>query len=178
MNVRHETQSTEHRPVRKVTIFGDGSSIDQDLAQQLVNRGAETTIVTVPIGWPDAVKFAVARVDTPAGEDALRDLANHELAAARVICTCENPQTLDSAREIRSICVECSDQNLISLLWHPHVGASMQDCRGDDQYLGTTGQEIRPDDLAFVVAREYMTIRRKHLSEQSVVLGDGGRVTR
>ena len=177
MKVRVEAQSTEHRPARKVTIFGDGSPIDLDLAQQLMDRGAETAIVTVPIGWPEAVKFAVARVDAPAGEDALRDLANHELAAARVICTCENPQTLESARETRSICVECSDQNLISLLWHPPVGASMQGCRGEDQYVGPTGQEIRPDDLAFVVAREYMTIRRKHLSEQSVVLDAGGRAT-
>lgn len=170
-------QVAEINPVRKVTIFGDGSPVDQDLAQQLISRGAETAIVTVPIGWPDDVKFAIARVDTTAGVDALRDLAHHELAAARVICTCENPQSLESARAIRTICVDCSTQNLITLLWHPPVGASMPDSQGEDQYLGSGGPEIRPADLAFVVAREYMTTRRKHLIEQSVVLDEAGRAT-
>lgn len=178
MNRRLEAHHvTEHHPVRAVTIFGDGSRVDQDLLRQLVSRGAETAIVTEPIGWPVSVKFAIARADTTAGEDALRDLANHEMAAARVICTCQNPQSLESAREIREICVECSNQNLITLLWHPHVGSSMLDGRGEDQYLGTSGQDIRPDDLAFVVAREYMTTRRTHLVEQSVVLDEVGRAT-
>jgi len=169
MNVRDENGSAGRPPAPRVTIFGDGSALDHDIAEQLIKRGAEAAIVTVPIGWPDAVKFAVARVDTDAGEDAMRDLASHESSAARVICTCENRQTLALAREIRATCVDCSDQNLISLLWHPRVGD------GDEQQAA--GQAIRPDDLAFVVAREYMTTGRKRLIEQSVVLDEFGRAT-
>jgi len=170
-------RESEHHLVRTVTIFGDGSPVDQDLVRQLVSRGAETAIITEPIGWPSDVKFAVARVDTAAGEDALRDLASHDMAAARVICTCQNRQSLESARAIRAICVDCSNQNLITLLWHPQVGASMPDSQGEDQDLGSDGHEIRPADLAFVVAREYMTTRRKHLVEQSVILDEAGRAT-
>lgn len=157
-----------------VTIFGDGSRIDDDLVRELQSRGAETAIVTEPIGWPASVKFAIARVDTAAGEHALRDLAKHEMAAARVICTCQSPNSFQSARDIRAICLDCSNQNLVSLMWHPHVSTTFQDRRGDDR----TGPEISSDDLAYLVAREYMTTRKSHLSEQSVVLDESGRAAR
>lgn len=143
------------------TIFGDGSDVDDNLVEQLGSRGTAASVITVPIGWPDSVELAVVRLDTVAGEDALRDLATQELPATRAICTSHPPETVQEARAIRDVCVQCSERNIITLLWHPPVGA--------------TKPNIRPDDLAIVVARELVNFGRPHFLEQSIVLDDIGR---
>ncbi|MBC7592824.1 MAG: hypothetical protein H7288_02600 [Kineosporiaceae bacterium] len=147
-----------HRPANEAVIFGDGSLLDDNLVEQLGNRGTKASVITVPVGWPNGVELAIVRLDTEAGEDALRDLATQELPATRAICTRQNPQSLNVARAIRDACVECSDRNLVTLLWHPAVGMASPD--------------IRPDDLAFVVVRELVNFGRPHFLEQSVVLDE------
>lgn len=152
-----------HRQLNGATIFGDGSVVDRHLVEQLGNRGTEASIIDAPIGWPQSVELAVVRLDTPAGEDALRDLAAQRLPATRAICTRRAPKTVKEARAIRDACVLCSERNIITLLWHPP--------------LGEAKPHIRPDDLAFVVARELVNFGRPHFLEQSIVLDDIGRAS-
>lgn len=159
-----------HRPAKGATIFGDGSPIDHHLVDQLGCLGLEASIITVPIGWPGGVELAVVRLDTASGQDALRDLATQELPATRAICICPHPQSLDEARAIRDLSIDCSNRNLITLLWHPTVGASTK-----GRYPGKRRHDIRPDDLALVVARELVNFGRPHFLEQTVVLDDIGR---
>lgn len=147
-----------HRPASEAIIFGDGSPVDDNLVEQLFSRGTDASVITTPVGWPSGVELAIVRLDTAAGEDALRDLATQYLPATRAICTRQQPQSLDAARAVRAACVECSNRNLITLLWHPLVGTSASD--------------IRPDDLAFVIARELINFGRPHFLEHSVVLDD------
>lgn len=149
---------TGHRPANGATIFGDGSPIDDNLVEELGSRGTDASIITTPVGWPSGVELAIVRLDTEAGEDALRDLATQDLPATRAICIRHHPQSVEAARAIRDTCVECSDRNLITLLWHPA--------------LGTASPDIRPDDLAFVIARELVNFGRPHFLEQSVVLDE------
>lgn len=149
---------TAHRPANGATIFGDGSHIDHHLVEELGRLGTDASIVTAPVGWPSGVELAIVRLDTESGEDALRDLATQDLPATRAICTRQHPQSLGAARAIRDACVECSNRNLITLLWHPTVGMASSD--------------IRPGDLAVVIARELVSFGRPHFLEQSVVLDE------
>ncbi|MET0932058.1 MAG: hypothetical protein ABWX74_21260 [Aeromicrobium sp.] len=102
-----------------VTLFGDRDALDEAISVELGRRSHSTHSVTTPVGWLRSVTHAVIRVDTAAGERALRDLASHDVPATQVVAVCETPRDDATAARVDELCRQCGDHHEISLIWHP-----------------------------------------------------------
>lgn len=108
-----------------VTVFGDNDALDHALGAQLERLGCKTHFVSVPTGWLRSAAHAVVRLDTEAGADALKQLADTPEPRSHVIAVC--PELTDRAESDRlhEICRGCGQHHHVSLIWHPRLDADM-----------------------------------------------------
>ncbi|MET0766344.1 MAG: hypothetical protein ABWY50_01745 [Aeromicrobium sp.] len=131
-----------------VTMFGTRDALDTALSDELERRGRSTHVVTTPVGWLKSVTHAVIRVDSAAGERALRDLAMHETPPAQVVAVCETPLDDETSARLDRLCRECGVHHEISLIWHPPF-----EVRLTDSPAGSPLQPVlAPDELAVTIA--------------------------
>ena len=81
-----------------VTLFGSSDPLDQALSSQLDQRGCKTHSVTVATGWLQSVTHAIMRLDTVAGAEAFKQLADTPAPRSHVVAVC--PETDDVADEM------------------------------------------------------------------------------
>lgn len=115
-----------------VTLFGNSDPIDLALSDQLEQRGCKTHFVSVPTGWLRSASHAVMRLDTEAGAEAFKELADTRQPRSHVIAVC--PETADAAESarVRDMCRACGRHHDVSLIWHPPLdgdGAARQSAR-------------------------------------------------
>ncbi|MEV7398080.1 hypothetical protein [Aeromicrobium sp. NPDC092404] len=108
-----------------VTVFGDNNAIDHALGTQLERLGCRTHFVSVPTGWLRSAAHAVVRLDTAAGADALRELAETTQPRSHVVAVC--PELMDGAESerVRDLCRACGAHHEVSLIWHPPLEANL-----------------------------------------------------
>lgn len=172
MNVVQARPDTAEGPM--VTIFGDGLAIDQAIAAEFGRQGSRTHLVTTETGWLASSDLVVARLDTPAGAMAIRDLASHDSSSTRIICMCQDPGSRQTADSIAEACFRCGKLHHLTLLWHPPVASSSTEGTGNERTLGKAGQEVLATELAAVVAREDPAFGQPGFEEHVVGLGDSG----
>lgn len=102
-----------------VTLFGDSAPLDHALSDQLGQRGCKTHFVSVPTGWLRSATHAVMRLDTAAGVDALKELAETEQPRSHVIAVCPEPGTTAESDRVQDMCRACGMHHDVSLIWHP-----------------------------------------------------------
>ncbi|KAA1395833.1 hypothetical protein [Aeromicrobium ginsengisoli] len=107
-----------------VTIFGGSDPLDHALSNQLDRRGCKTHSVTVATGWLQSVTHAIMRLDTVAGAEAFKQLADTPEPRSHVVAVC--PETEDAAESdrVRDLCRACGVHHDVALIWHPPLGAS------------------------------------------------------
>lgn len=127
-----------------VTLFGEHDILDEALSQELGRRGCSTHAVTIPTGWLSSVTYAVVRLDTPTGAQAMQDLAATDQPASHVVAVCETPADETTSARFDELCRQCGDHHDISLIWHGPF----------DLGLDTAGADVVPDDLAATIADE------------------------
>lgn len=158
-----------------VTIFGDGQEMDRALAAVFDRYGSSTHIVTTNTGWLATSDLVVARLDTPAGAVALRDLAQQDVHSSRIVCTCQAPGSDARAEDLAAVCAQCGEQHHVTLLWHPPVATSLAD--GGDHPLGQNGNAVLATELAEVVAREISVFIGPQFDQHSVTVNEDGETT-
>lgn len=102
-----------------VTLFGDSTAIDHALSDQLGQRGCKTHFVSVPTGWLRSSTHAVMRLDTAAGTEALKQLAETDQPRSHVIAVCPEPANTAESDRVRELCRACGMHHDVSLIWHP-----------------------------------------------------------
>jgi hypothetical protein len=132
-----------------ITLFGRSDALDNALCDELGRRGCNTHSVSIPMGWLSTTTHAVVRLDTPAGEDAFRELVELEEPPAHVVAVCAKPaDELHSAR-VDKLCRRCGDHHDMSLIWHAALVESLHGVAG----LSTaTGSAAATTDLAATIA--------------------------
>lgn len=105
-----------------VTVFGDGSQVDVDLAAELRDRGFTSHIVSALVGWMRSARSVIVRVDTASGASAFEDLRLGPGSGAKVLAMYEATDDDLRRARARSECAECSRDHEVVLLWHPHIG--------------------------------------------------------
>jgi hypothetical protein len=150
---------------RMVTIFGDGEEIDHALAAAFVKKGSRTHIVTIATGWLESSDVVVARLDTPAGADALRDLEFHNTDSSRIICICKDPGSVEEASDLVSACSRSGSRHEVTLLWHPTVSPHQAD---PQSAVDASGGEVSATRLADLVAREMSVFAGVGFDQHSV----------
>jgi hypothetical protein len=103
-----------------VTFFGGNAPFDRALSDELGRRGWRTHYVSVPVGWLRSATHAVLRVDTEAGENALRQLLADDQPRSHVVATCARADSATHAR-VDELCRACGLRHDVSLIWHPEV---------------------------------------------------------
>lgn len=108
-----------------ITLFGGSDPLDRALSDQLGRRGCKTHFVTVPTGWLRSATHAIMRLDTDAGVDALKALAETDEPRSHVIAVC--PEQTDPAESdrLRDMCRACGSHHDVSLIWHTPLDAGM-----------------------------------------------------
>lgn len=159
---------------RMVTIFGDGEEIDHALAAAFVRKGTRTHLVTTTTGWLESSDVVVARLDTPAGADALRDLERHDTNSSRIICICTDPGSREMASGLASACSRSGARHQVTLLWHPSVAASSVEVQAA---VDVSGGEVSATRLADLVAREMTTFVEAGFDQHSVIFSAGAATT-
>lgn len=106
-----------------VTLFGDSDPLDHALSAQLERRGCKTHFVSVPTGWIRSATHAVMRLDTAAGAEALKELADTRQPRSHVIAVCPEPAEASESDRVREMCQACGRHHDVSLIWHPPIGA-------------------------------------------------------
>jgi len=101
-----------------VTLFGVGDAIDVAVSDALAGGGGRTHLVTVPSGWIGSADPVVLRLETPAGERALRSLVEHDGHGERVVALCRRSTPASSATGVRAIARTCSGSHDFTLAWH------------------------------------------------------------
>jgi hypothetical protein len=139
---------------RMVTIFGDGQEMDQALAAIFARFGSRIHIVTTPTGWVQSSDLVVARLDTQAGDVAIRDLAEKDAESSRIICTCVEPGSAETAQRLAAVCAKCGERHHVTLLWHPPLAESFNDCRDEEQSVSEAGDGVRATELAEIIKQE------------------------
>ncbi|MGZ5368191.1 hypothetical protein [Aeromicrobium sp.] len=161
-----------------VTIFGDGQEMDSALAAVFDRYGSRSHVVTTPTGWLRTSDLVVARLDTPAGVVALRDLANQETRSARIVCICQDPGSVATAEDLAMLCSQCGDRHHVTLLWHPPVAASSAESHGQEKPATHSGQEVLATDLAELVVHEISVFVGPQFDQRSVSIDENGEPTR
>jgi hypothetical protein len=150
--------------------------MDHALAAVFDRHGSRTHVVTTPTGWLSTSDLVVARLDTPAGVVALRDLAHQESRSVRIVCTCQDPGSVATAEDLAAVCSQCGDRHHVTLLWHPPVAATSTDSRGHEK--PATRQEVLATELAELVAREISVYVGPQFDQHSVSVNEDGEATR
>ncbi|MET0932027.1 MAG: hypothetical protein ABWX74_21100 [Aeromicrobium sp.] len=133
-----------------VTLFGDRDALDAALSDELGRRGRSTHSVTTPVGWLRSVTHAVIRLDTAAGERALKDLAAHDVPSTQVVAVCETQLDDATSARIDELCRQCGLHHEISLIWHPPFAMRLTD-EGAPLPLAAV---LAPAELAATIADE------------------------
>lgn len=133
-----------------VTLFGDRDALDEAISDELGRRGRSTHSVTTPVGWLRSVTHAVLRIDTAAGERALRDLASHDVPATQVVAVCESPLDETVSARLDELCRQCGQHHEISLIWHPPFEVRLT----GDGTVPSLEPVLDPEELAVTVADE------------------------
>jgi len=106
-----------------VTLFGGSDPLDHALSNHLDQRGCKTHSVTVATGWLQSVTHAIMRLDTVAGAEAFKQLADTPAPRSHVVAVC--PETDDDAESerVRDLCRACGVHHDVALILHPPLGA-------------------------------------------------------
>lgn len=107
-----------------VTLFGVSDALDHALGAQLEQRGCKTHVVSVPTGWLRSATHAVMRLDTAAGADALKALADTREPRSHVIAVCPDTGDVSESDRVRAMCRACGRHHDVSLIWHPPIVAA------------------------------------------------------
>ncbi|MDQ3155248.1 MAG: hypothetical protein M3Q98_00750 [Actinomycetota bacterium] len=173
-----ETQTQEERAAPSmVTIFGDGQEMDRALAAVFDSHGSSTHLVTTATGWLTSSDLVVARLDTQAGVEALRDLAQQDVRSSRIVCTCQEPESVAAVEDLAAVCSQCGEQHHVTLLWHPPIETPSVDHDGAEEFPGGTGHPLLAADLAEVVARELSVFIGPQFDQHSVSVNEDGETT-
>lgn len=107
-----------------VTLFGGSDALDRALSAHLDRRGCKTHYVTVATGWLQSATHAILRLDTVAGAEAFKQLADTPEPRSHVVAVC--PETDDAAESdrVRDLCRACGVHHDVALIWHPPLGAN------------------------------------------------------
>jgi hypothetical protein len=114
-----------------VTMFGDRDALDNALSDELGRRGRSTHSVTTPVGWLTSTTHAVVRLDTPSGDDAMRDLMTRDLPPTHIVAVCETPH--EASARIDDACRRCGDRHEVSLIWHAAFEVELTDPPADTE---------------------------------------------
>jgi hypothetical protein len=106
-----------------VTLFGASDRLDHALGTQLGERGCKTHLVTVPTGWLRTATHAIVRLDTDAGVEALRELAETTGPRSHVIAVCPELADAAEAQRLHEMCRTCGQHHDVALIVHPPVDA-------------------------------------------------------
>ena len=155
-----------------VTIFGDGQEMDRALAAVFDTYGSSTHVVTTNTGWLATSDLVVARLDTPAGAWALRDLVQQDVRSSRVVCTCQDPGSDATVDDLAAVCSQCGEKHHVTLLWHPPVTPPLAD--GADQSPGQTRIGVLATELAETIAREISVVGGPQFDQRSVTVSKYG----
>lgn len=131
-----------------VTVFGGSDPLDHALGDQLERRGCKTHFVSVPTGWLLTATHAIMRLDTPAGADALKQLAETPQPRSHVIAVCPELANASDSDRVRAMCRACGRHHAVSLIWHPPLDA------GVPAPGHSPGSDPTTDALATTVADE------------------------
>lgn len=104
-----------------VTLFGGSDPLDHALGDQLEQRGCKTHFVSVPTGWLRSAAHAVMRLDTAAGAEAFKQLADTRQPRSHVIAVCPEPANAAESDRVRDMCRACGRHHEVSLIWHPRL---------------------------------------------------------
>lgn len=133
-----------------VTLFGDRDALDEAISDELGRRGRSTHSVTTPVGWLRSATHAVIRLDTAAGERALRDLATHDVPATQVVAVCETPLDDATSARLDELCRQCGQHHEISLIWHPPFEVRLT----EEGEVPAVQPGLAPGELAVTIADE------------------------
>jgi hypothetical protein len=108
-----------------VTLFGDRDALDTAVSDELGRRGCSTHQVTIPLGWLSSVAYAVVRVGTRSGRDALAGLVEQGDPRTRVVAVCETSDDLDAFAELLAMCRRCGEHHDIALIVHAPLDTTL-----------------------------------------------------
>lgn len=132
-----------------VTLFGDRDALDTALSEEFGRRGCSTHTVTIPVGWLTTVSYAVVRVGTRSGTEALAGLLEQDDPCTRVVAVCESSEDdADALAAVQSLCRRCSDHHQIALIVHAPLEATLAEVT--DLLAPTNAQDT--DHLARTIA--------------------------
>ena len=137
-----------------VTLFGDNDALDHALSDQLGRRGCRTHFVSVPTGWLRSATHAIMRLDTDAGADALRQLAETPQPRSHVIAVCPEPVDSSESDRVREMCQACGVHHDISLIWHPRLETDMAAALARPADAVAADAKVATNALAVTVAAE------------------------
>jgi hypothetical protein len=132
-----------------VTLFGDSDALDHALSAQLEQRGCKTHFVSVPTGWLLSATHVIMRLDTVAGADALKALAETQQPRSHVVAVCPESDDTSESDRLREMCRACGRHHDVSLIWHPPLEAHLAAPRG-----ALAGTDLATNALAATVADE------------------------
>lgn len=107
-----------------VTLFGSSDPLDQALSSQLDQRGCKTHSVTVATGWLQSVTHAIMRLDTVAGAEAFKQLADTPAPRSHVVAVCPETDDVAESERVRDLCRACGVHHDVALIWHPPLGTN------------------------------------------------------
>ena len=146
-----------------VTLFGDRDVLDDALSDELGRRGCSTHAVSIPVGWLHTASHVVVRLDTVAGERAMRDLvASADAPATHVVAVCETTDDATVSDRLSELCRQCGEQHDVSLIWIPpyDLGAHPDGGRGeaaDSRALASTIADEVGHQEAWTTAPSFAT---------------------
>jgi hypothetical protein len=108
-----------------VTLFGNSDPLDHALSEELGRRGCKTHDVSVPTGWLPSATHAIMRLDTVAGAEALKQLAETRQPRSHVIAVCAEPADTSESDRVREMCRACGMHHDVSLIWHPPLDSDV-----------------------------------------------------
>jgi hypothetical protein len=151
-----------------VTLFGASDPLDHALGMQLEQRGCKTHYVSVPTGWLRSSTHAVMRLDTAAGAEALKMLAETQAPRSHIVAVCPEPVDTSEADRLREMCRTCGMHHDVSLIWHPPLSADGVAPRPD------SAGEVTTHALAATVADEvvaHTTVARPSFATRPFIVG-------
>lgn len=122
-NPSSPAEPLRHAVSLTVTMFGTHDAIEKAISDELGRRGCRTHSVSVETGWLQSTRHAIVRLDTIAGDSAIRGLTAAEGPGVHVVAICLEPADARDSARLRQLCEECSSTHNVSLIWHDAVGS-------------------------------------------------------
>jgi hypothetical protein len=117
--------SAQTQTAPTVTLFGDRDALDTAVSDELGRRGCSTHTVTIPVGWLGSVSYAVIRVGTRSGREALAGLLEQDDPRTRVVAVCESMDDLQAFADLQAMCRRCGEHHDIALIVHAPLEATL-----------------------------------------------------